>query len=301
MCHSHGTCPIWDTLSGTHGHAPYPADSLAGSSRLCQPALMNLPSISDVIHWLDLTLDPNRRDDYGPNGLQVDASPEGQTLKDQACKRIVTGVTSNIAFLERAASSGADLAVVHHGLYWNGSPSTATGTLGRRIALCMRRGLSLAAYHLPLDAHLEFGNAAGLAMALGLVELSPAFVSKGQALGIQGRSDPPLSTDEFRTRLGRISDRTVLFEGGPDPIATAGIVTGGAPRLASEAASLGLHAYISGEVSEYSQAMAFEEGLHVAGCGHHRTEVFGPRLLAARLKEAFPAISVEFIDVDNPA
>ncbi len=262
---------------------------------------MTLPSIADVIAWLDSNLDPNRREDYGPNGLQVDASPVGRTLKDTPCRNIVTGVTSNIAFLERASSSGADLAVVHHGLYWNGSPSTATGTLGRRIALCIRHGLSLAAYHLPLDAHLEFGNAAGLAKALGLIDLAPAFHSKGHALGVRGRFDPPISPEILRARLSTISDRAVLFPGGPDEIYSVGIVTGGAPRLANDAALLGLHAYVSGEVSEYSQATAFEEGLHVAGCGHHRTEVFGPRLLAERLREVFPKVEVSFVDIDNIA
>jgi dinuclear metal center YbgI/SA1388 family protein len=259
---------------------------------------MNVPTVAQVVAWLDTYLDPTRREDYGPNGLQVDASPRGN-LDEIPCARIVTGVTANLAFLERAAH--ADLAVVHHGLYWTGAPATATGPLGRRLAWCMRHGLSVAAYHLPLDAHPEVGNAAALARSIGLTELEGAFLSRGAPVGIKGTFPTPVSPQEFRALCLGISDRAILFEGGPSEIRTVGIVTGGAPRLASEAASVGLDAFISGELTEFSQAIAAEERIHVAGCGHHRTEVFGPRALAAKLALEFPTIHVTFLDVDNLA
>lgn len=253
---------------------------------------MTLP-LRTIITWLDQLLDPTRIEDYGPNGLQVEAS--------ETVTRIATGVTANLAFIEAATAWGADLAVVHHGLYWGGSPSTATGALGRRLRSLFARGLSLAAYHLPLDAHLEVGNAAGLARALGLEDLRPAFLYKGAPTGIIGRFAAPLAPSDLPPRLAAVSPRTLHFDGGPPTITTVGVVTGGAPRLASEAARLGLDLFITGEASEYTQATAREERIHIAACGHHRSEVFGPRALADRLARDFPDLDVRFLDVDNPA
>lgn len=253
---------------------------------------MSVP-LPRVIAWLDQLLDPSRVDDYAPNGLQVEASAD--------VARVITGVTANLAFIEAAAARGADLIVVHHGLYWGGAPSTATGPLGRRLRALFAHAISLAAYHLPLDAHLDVGNAAGLARALGLVDLAPAFPHKGFPTGVRARFDPPVAAGELAARLATVSPRALFFEGGPPQVASVGIVTGGAPRVASDAARLGLDAYITGEASEYTQATAREERIHVGAAGHHRTEVFGPRALAAAIGAAFPTIECMFVDVDNPA
>lgn len=249
--------------------------------------------LKTIVDWLNELLDPTRIEDYGPNGLQVEASSE--------VTRIVTGVTANMAFIEAAAGLGSELAVVHHGLYWNGAPVTAVGPLGRRLRALFSQGLSLAAYHLPLDAHLEVGNAAGLARALGLVDLRPAFPYRGAPTGVVARFPEPLLASALMPLLEAISPRTLLFDGGPSHISTVGIVTGGAPRIATDAARLGLDLFISGEASEYTQATAREERIHVAACGHHRTEVFGARALATALATAFPGLEVAFLDIDNPA
>lgn len=262
---------------------------------------MSCPTVRDVIAWLDALLDPTRRPDYGPNGLQVDASPPSLGFAGQPVSSIVTGVTANLALIDLAIERGADLLVVHHGLYWKDAPATATGMLGRRLARCFESRLSVAGYHLPLDAHPEVGNAAGLADALGLVETHPAFLYMGHPTGCIGRFADPLEPDEVHARLLRISPRALLFPGGPSSISSVGVVTGGAQRLALDAADLGLDLFVTGECTEFTQALAVERGLHLAAAGHHRTEVFGPMRLAQSLREAFPGIEVEFVDVDNPA
>lgn len=258
----------------------------------------NYPSVASVVEFLNQHLAISQFEDYGPNGLQVDATGHpGQT----PVRTLVTGVTSNLAFLEKASALKADLAVVHHGLYWGNAPSLATGPLGRRLKHCFQNQLSLAAYHLPLDAHLEIGNAAGLARAIGLSSWQPAFPYKRAPTGILGRFEAPLSWEEFQARVLRVNDRTLLFRGTLPSIQTVGIVTGGAPRLASDALALGADAFITGEASEYTQATAQEEGIHIAACGHHRSEVFGAQALVTLLSERFTDVAVQFIDVDNLA
>lgn len=246
-----------------------------------------------ITDWLQATLEPTRVDDYGPNGLQVEAS---DTVTKVAC-----GVTGNLAFIAAAAAWGAELAVVHHGLYWHGAPITITGVLGQRVRALIAARLSLVGYHLPLDGHRELGNAANLARALGLVDITPAFMARGIATGCVARFEHGLPIADVRALLSaRISDRSVVLEGGPRVVTRVGIVTGGAPRQASEAAAKGLDLFISGEASEYSQAIALEERINVAACGHHRTEVFGPRALADALPRQFAGLEARFIDVDNP-
>jgi dinuclear metal center YbgI/SA1388 family protein len=254
---------------------------------------MNAMPLHEIVAWLDSFLDPGRMKDYCPNGLQVDA--------DRPVHRIATGVTANLAFIDAAIAQGADLAVVHHGLYWHGADTTITGTLGRRVRRALSAGLSIAAWHLPLDGHAEVGNAPQLARQLGLLRPEPAFMSHDAPVGCIAHTDEPLEHAAFETALREIFPDAKLFRGSPPAISRVGIVTGGAPRMASEAARLGCDAFITGEASEYTQAMAAEEGIHIAACGHHRTEVFGPRALAERLARAFVDLDVAFIDVDNPA
>lgn len=255
-------------------------------------------SLRTIVDWLGATLDPERCDDYGPNGLQVEAdAPEPAQVS-----KVATGVTANLAFIAAATAWGADLAVVHHGIYWHGAPVTVTGNLGRRVRALLDARLSLAAYHLPLDGHPTLGNAANLGRALGLIDIEPAFVARRVPTGCVGRFEAPLAPAAVLELLrARVSPSSILFSGGPERIARVGIVTGGAPRQASEAAARGLDLYISGEASEYSQAIAAEERIHVVACGHHRSEVFGPRALADALPRQFAGLDARFFDVDNPA
>ena len=249
--------------------------------------------LTKLTAWLEELLEPTPVDDYGPNGLQVAACDR--------VSRVVTGVTANLELIEAARDFGADLLVVHHGLYWNGAPFTVTGALGRRIRTLIDARMSLVSYHLPLDGHPEVGNAVNLARTLGLVDLEPAFEHRGVPVGCIGRFPEPLAADEVARRLHALSDRLLLFPHGPDPVRSAGIVTGGAPRDVREAIDQGLDLYVTGEAGEYSQATAREEHIHFAALGHHRSERFGPEALAERIAEAFPGLTVRFIDVDNPA
>src|SRR3954452_6276742 len=118
-----------------------------------------MPPITDLIAHLDRLLAVDAFRDYGPNGLQVPGPQEVRT--------VVTGVSANGQLIDAAVAEGADLVVVHHGLFWRGDPQEITPLLHRRLKPLLVADVALAAYHLPLDAHLEHGNNALLAQALG--------------------------------------------------------------------------------------------------------------------------------------
>src|SRR3954454_23234749 len=131
-----------------------------------------MPDIVELIRALDELLDPAAFDDYGPNGLQVPGRPE--------VHRVVTGVSAQRALAERAVELGAELVLVHHGLFWKFLPVGLTPVLAERLRPLFKHDIALAAYHLPLDAHAEVGNNALLAERLGCTRHEPfATIGRG--------------------------------------------------------------------------------------------------------------------------
>src|SRR6187549_2513672 len=97
--------------------------------------------------------------DYGPMGLQVAGSGE--------VAKIACGVSASRELFERAGQGGAQLLIVHHGLFWDRDPRIVDGLMRGRLQALFAYDLTLASYHLALDAHSEVGNNALLAAELG--------------------------------------------------------------------------------------------------------------------------------------
>jgi dinuclear metal center YbgI/SA1388 family protein len=247
---------------------------------------MHTAPINDLIGHLDALLNPTAFDDYGPNGLQVPG-------KDQI-GTVVTGVSASAALFEEAAAQGADLVLVHHGLFW-GETGPVDARLKRRLKLLFDHDIALAAYHLPLDAHPEVGNNALLAAALGASDPEP-FVG----IGVRARL-PEIAPDEL---LARVREATggrepLAFLAGPDPVRTIGIVSGGAAKHLDDAIAAGLDAFVTGEPREPAMNDAREAGIHFLAAGHYATETFGVRALGERLAAEF-GIRHIFAELPNP-
>ena len=251
-----------------------------------------------LLQTFDLLLQPQRFSDYGPNGLQVEGAAQ--------VRRIVSGVTASKALIEAAIAQQADTIFVHHGLFWRGHDGRVTGWLRQRLALLLTHDINLFAYHLPLDAHPEFGNNAQLARRLALV---PKAADAGgrfgeQDLGWLGSPDggePFASAASLAEHVQRRLDHPVLVVGdGPGPIRTIAWCTGGAQYYFEAAIAAGADAFITGEISEPQAHYARESGVAFLACGHHATERFGAPALAAHVAQQLGLEHV-FIDVDNPA
>jgi len=127
---------------------------------------------SEIVAELDRILEPQRFDDYGPNGLQVLGASEVTTL--------ATGVSANVELFELAVAEQAQLLLVHHGLFWGQGAAPIDAAMKRRLKLLFDADIGLAAYHLPLDAHAQYGNNALLARALGATKLEPFALHHGE-------------------------------------------------------------------------------------------------------------------------
>jgi dinuclear metal center YbgI/SA1388 family protein len=245
-----------------------------------------------LVSYLDQYLD-SRGSDYGPNGLQVEGREE--------IRKIVTGVSACEELFVRAREAGAHAVLVHHGLFWEGTPRTLTGFRFRRVAELIRGELSLLAYHLPLDRHMEVGNNAVAGRELGLRRIEPFGLHDGLPIGVKGLFPEAISATELVERCRRVyAQEPLAYLSGPTKVSTLGIISGGGQRELYTAIEEGLDAYVTGEVTEWVMNVARECGIHYLAAGHYATERLGVRALGEHLVERFQ-IEVEFIDVPNPA
>jgi dinuclear metal center YbgI/SA1388 family protein len=246
----------------------------------------------EIISFCDELLEAESFEDYGPNGLQVPGAAE--------VTKIATGVSASRAFIVAAVDSGAQLAIVHHGLFWSGDPQALSEQMAERLRILLTAGASLAAYHLPLDANRDIGNNALLCRGLGF-ELGESFSEfGGQPIGVVGRSDNGLAPAELRARVEELVGREpLMFDAGPERVRSIGIISGGASGQIHDAIALGLDAYLTGEPREPVMAEAREGGIHYIAAGHYATETFGVRRLGELVADRF-GVEHEFIDVPNP-
>jgi dinuclear metal center YbgI/SA1388 family protein len=252
--------------------------------------------ISSIVAALDELLEPDAFEDLGPNGLQVPPPPERGDVE-----RVVTGVSAQRELFDRAAELGAQLVLVHHGLFWDFHPTGLTPILAERLRPLFRGGIALAAYHIPLDAHPEVGNNAILANSLGCERHEPFGSFRGRAIGRLGTfAGDGVVAGELFARVRELCDREPTVVGrGPERIRRIGIVSGSAAGDLDEAVALGLDAFLTGEPREHVFADAREAGIHFIAAGHYATETFGVRALGDRLAAQF-GIEHVFVDIPNP-
>lgn len=248
--------------------------------------------LESLLQYLDAYLGIPGHPDYPTalNGLQVEGPGE--------VGRIVAAVDASEASVRAAVDAGADLMLVHHGLFWGGL-RPLTGRQMRRIKPLVEHGIGLYSAHLPLDAHAEVGNCALLARTLGL-RLEDRFAEyKGVQIGWWGTLDPALDGPGLSHLLEEALEGAPvrLVAGGPDRVERVGVVTGGGTSFVEEAVSLGLDALVTGEGSHHSYFDAMELGIHLLFGGHYATETFGVRALAEHVAERF---GLEWSFLDQP-
>jgi putative NIF3 family GTP cyclohydrolase 1 type 2 len=157
----------------------------------------------DVIGYLDALLEPASYDDYGPNGLQIPGRDEIES--------VATGVSANAELFTRAREEGVDLVLVYHGLFWAGPPRALDRASKRRLQLLFDADLALAAYHLPLDGHLEVGNNALVARAIGATDVEP-FATHGSAtISVRAGLDAFLTGEPTERSMSRAREAGVHF------------------------------------------------------------------------------------------
>src|SRR6184192_1078782 len=245
--------------------------------------------LAAVVSYLDRYLRTSEVPD-APNALNGLQLANGGTIS-----RVTAAVDLCDATVQMAAQQGADLLLVHHGLFWGGL-QRLTGRAYRRVAGLIRHNIALYSAHLPLDVHPEVGNNAVLAHRLGVARRGEFGEEYGIRIGVWGEVDIPRAV--LAQRLGEVVGRRArLMAFGPERVRRVGIVTGAAGSMIAQAAALGLDTYITGEGSHHTFFDAEELGLNVFYAGHYATETFGVRALAERLCTEF---ELPWVLLDHP-
>ncbi|MDO9319967.1 MAG: Nif3-like dinuclear metal center hexameric protein [Gammaproteobacteria bacterium] len=248
--------------------------------------------LDDIAQELKSLLRPEQFNDYSPNGLQVEGRP--------TVVRMISGVTACQALIDKAIEMEADLILVHHGYFWRGEDAVVTGIKKNRIQALLKHNISLLAYHLPLDVHVELGNNAQFGKLLGFSVNGDLGKQNNNSIGLKGALQEPASGKELAALIESRLDRAPLhIPGHADPIKTVAWCTGAAQNYIEHAVKAGVDAYITGEISEQTVHIARETGIHFYAAGHHATERYGVQAVAAHLVKRF-GLEHQFVDIDNP-
>ena len=245
--------------------------------------------LSDLVVALDGLLQPASFRDYCPNGLQVEGRPD--------VRRVLCGVTANVALIERAIAGGYDAILVHHGFFWRGEDPTLTAWRLRRLRPLLVHEVSLIAYHLPLDAHPEVGNNVAWARAMGW---RPEGRCGGEDLVWLGRPEEPLTLSALAERLNAMLGHEPLVLGEPQRrIERLAWCSGAAQGEFATAIGEEVDVYVTGEISEPCVHLARDAGVAFIAAGHHATERFGVQALGCWLAQEFGLV-VDYHEVPSP-
>lgn len=245
--------------------------------------------LAEIVDYADSRLQNSSVRDWSNalNGLQLE---NGGRVSRLAAAVDASGVT-----IQKAIEAGADLLLVHHGLFWSGL-QPITGPVYRRIGAAIDAGLAIYSSHLPLDLHPELGNNSLLFLALGLKNPEPFFEEKGAFIGLATRTALPLQelTLRFESAVG---GPVKCIAGGPSVTRRIGVVTGGAGGSIQKAAAEGADTFLTGEAPHWAYTAAEDLGINLLLGGHYATETFGVRALAEELSGHF---SLPWSFIDHP-
>ena len=240
---------------------------------------------ADIAAYLDALLHTSEIADYAPalNGLQL--ANRGSITK------VAAAVDLSRATVDGAIAAGANLLLVHHGMFWGGL-RPIRGALYERVARLVEADVAVYASHLPLDAHPTLGNNVLLAAELGLVPSGPFAHHQETAIGVRGESD--LATAELVERARRFARShggdVRTSELTPGRLTRRwGICTGAGADADTlrEAVAERLDTLVVGEGPHWTAVDAPELGLAIIYAGHYATETLGVRALAAHVGERF--------------
>jgi len=250
-------------------------------------------TLDNVARHLDALLRTSEIPDYpgALNGIKVDHT-------GPVC-RCAVAVDASLRTIEGALNAGANLLVVHHGLFWSGT-QPLRGRAYQRIRTLLTNDIAVYASHLPLDLHPTLGNNALLASALELRPTEGFARFQSVDVGVAGGAD--VDTAVLVERMRAITEREggVLITAGVTPARRTtrwAICTGAGASTDTlrEAAARGIDTLIVGEGPQHTAVDAPELGIAVLYGGHYATETFGVRALGAEIERAF-GVPWSFID-----
>lgn len=251
---------------------------------------MHAVDLLEVVRYCDrlLKVGSIRDHDRALNGLQVQNSGR--------VSRLAASVDCNLRTVQKAIAAGADMLLVHHGLFWM-DPVPLTGARFELMRSLIKHDLAVYSVHLPLDVHPRLGNNALMCRALGLKQIRPFIVEHGVPLGYHG-----MRRTSLEHLVGAVSRLTGyeprVIRAGPRLVRRIGVVTGAGGSKLAAAAAEGVDTFVTGEAPHWCFALAEDLKVNVILAGHYATETLGVKALARHLSQRF---RVSWVFVDHPS
>jgi len=246
--------------------------------------------MKSVLRWLRDTLTPENFEDIGYNGLQVEADLE-------ELNTVGFAVDATMETIEAAHNAGCGLLIVHHGLFWGPGIKSVRGMMANRLRRLLGHNMALYASHLPLDAHMIYGNNSLLAHEIHMENPHSFCKSHGQRIGFSGRLPSKPTSSELAYSLERLLKTKVKIIGHPDVTLTkVGVVTGNGSSAMRDVVAQDLDALVTGEVTYEAEVMAHETKKVILCAGHYETETLGVKTLSEAMALKFD-VSTPFIDI----
>lgn len=247
----------------------------------------------DLINFINRTLNfEEGKDPYGPNGLQV--------IGKREINKIALGVSANLELFNKAVAWGADLIIVHHGLFWNSDERVIKKIMKQRLKTLFDNDITLLGYHLFLDNHPSLGNNSQIIKLLEAKKGKEFGIEKNIYWGYEASFNPKIDFSLLINRLTKINKiRPKVFSYGPKIIEKIAVVSGGGPFLVNEAIDKEIDAFITGEPREPTESISKEAKINFIYLGHYNSERFGIIALGNFLKKKYPELEIKFIDIPN--
>lgn len=248
-------------------------------------------SANSLANQLNELLDITSFEDVCPNGMQIANTGE--------LTRVATAVSANLETIQKAIAWGAQALITHHGLFLNKTTVQLQGSLYKKVKLLLDNNIALLCYHLPLDAHLELGNNAIAARALGVSQLQPFGIFGKKAIGFYGTCSP-ITPQELQAKLETYYNHPaqVAIAENKKTITSIGFLSGGGHKFFPEVIKLGLDAFVTGTFDEPAWDQAHEANIAFYALSHTATEEIGPKALAEYLENKHNLIAT-FIKTSN--
>jgi dinuclear metal center YbgI/SA1388 family protein len=253
---------------------------------------------SGLEEWLNNYLDIQSISDSLPNGLQIEG-------KD-GIEKIATAVSINLEVVDAAVLEGADAIVVHHGMFWNKEDPVIRGYRKKRIGKIIEHGISLFAYHLPLDLHPVISHNRLILKNLRVDEVEVPSTGTGTgsmnqdlAFGLIGIFHIPVPLRELTRRINQaLKTEAKHFSFGKENVSSLFVVSGAGRNLIDSVTGLEVDTYITGDAQENTEYIAREAGLNYIYAGHYNTEKLGVMELGKEIEKKLD-VEVKFIDIHN--
>ncbi|MEE2642169.1 MAG: Nif3-like dinuclear metal center hexameric protein [Planctomycetota bacterium] len=248
---------------------------------------------------------------FAPLKLAEEWDNVGLLLGDRSQKTdtIMTCLTVTPGVVGEAIEQGAGLIVSHHPLPFKPLKKiTADSSTGRMVLELCKNGIALFSPHTAFDSTAD-GINQSLADRIGLGDVLPireidSFPTTGDGpvygVGRFGSLESRSCRELCRELKGLFNLPLVKFCGDLDSqVSRIAIACGSAGQFLPDAARAGCDGLITGETNYHTCLEALAAGVSLFLLGHYGSERFAVEMLAQRLQQEFPGLSIRASQQDR--